>query len=135
MKTFDIDHDIPLIGTWVTTFPDGIGSAFDAIVEKLPGGFDRPFYGVSMMTTEGISYFAGALEKSDNESKVYQLERITIEKGRYAVEEVNGWLSKIESIKDVFMEMMQDPAVDLSKPCVEWYFNDDKMWCLVKIKS
>jgi hypothetical protein len=32
----------------------------------------------------------------------------------------------------VFHEIMRDGRVDKTKPCVEWYKNDDEMMCMIK---
>ena len=45
---------------------------------------------------------------------------------------VRDWRKKTGCIKDVFHEMMQDNRFDGSKPCIEWYKNDEEMLCMLK---
>ncbi len=134
--TYFIDSDIPVFGHEVPTFPSGVGEAFEEIVQWLPGGFDRPFFGISRMDGQRMIYVAGALEKFPGEGKPKFPQILAIEKGHYAVSELIGWKENVASIKDVFVGMVENiPNADLAKPCVEWYFDDDKMWCMIKLKE
>ena len=136
MKTFKFDHDIRVFGTVVSTFPNGIGEAFDEIVKKLPGGFDRSFFGISMMTADGIKYIAAAQEKYEGEGKLYGYDDFVIEKGNYATEEIKNWRSKTDSIKNIFEAMYKARQdADTMKPCVEWYKSDEEMWCMIRLRS
>jgi hypothetical protein len=136
MKTFKIDDDIRVFGTIVHTFPDGIGEVFDEIVKRLPGGFDRSFFGICLMTADGIKYIAAAQEKHEGEGRLYGYNNYVIEKGNYATEEIKNWRSKTDSIKHIFDEMYKSRQdADIMKPCVEWYQNDDVMWCMIRLHS
>jgi hypothetical protein len=56
-------------------------------------------------------------------------------KGEYLMETVYDWYKKTDSLKDVFHILMQHSRVDKTKPCVEWYKNNDEMMCMVKLVS
>ena len=135
IKEFHLPADLKVFGLQVKTFPDGIGQAFDALVQTIPGGFDRPYYGIAHMTADGqLIYNATALEKQPGEPEKYGYERYFIEKGNYLTITVNEWRSQIACIKDVFHTIMQDERADKTKPCIEWYKNDKEMLCMVKMK-
>jgi hypothetical protein len=134
MQEIKINNDLTVFGVPVKNFPEGIGQTFDALVAKIPGGFDRPYYGISKMTNEGFQYLATAIEKYEGEAEKYNCKRYTVEKGDYLIETVRDWRKKTDMIKDVFQHMMQDPRADTSKPCVEWYKDDDVMVCMIKKK-
>jgi hypothetical protein len=59
---------------------------------------------------------------------------MVIPNGDYVSETVLNWRENTDCIKDVFHEMMQDERADTTKPCIEWYYNNDEMLCLVKAK-
>jgi hypothetical protein len=136
MKIFSIDHDITVFGKIVDTFPDGIGQAFDEIIHKIPDGLARSRYGISSWSGERMIYIAAVEQESEGEAKQYGYDTFSIERGNYGIEEVRGWRDKTDSIKEMFEKMCRSiPGLDLMKPCVEWYKNDDVMWCMLKSKS
>lgn len=135
MKEYIIEKDIKAIGKIVTTFPMGIDQAFQELVKKIPGGFNRPYYGIGQCIDGKIIYIAAALEKSEGEGKQLGLETYRIEKGNYLAEEISDWRGKTDCIKDVFENMYKDDRADRSAPSIEIYENDIVMRCLVKISN
>jgi hypothetical protein len=133
MEIFNLPHDVKVFGFRVTSFPAGIGEAFDSLIKMLPGGFERPYYGISYMDKDGqMIYIAAALEKYEGEAEKYNCDRYIIEKGEYVTVTVYDWREKTGSIKDVFHEIIRDSRVDKTKPAVEWYKNDHEMMCMVQ---
>jgi hypothetical protein len=127
-----LENDLKVFGFQVTDF-DAIGEAFDTLVNMLPGGFDRPYYGISELNKEGMIYKATALETFDGEAEQYNCERFTIVKGEYLAVTLRDWRKKTSSIKDIFHELFQSPLAKGSKLCLEWYKNDEEMVCMIKI--
>ena len=134
METCQVNKDIHVFGLQVKTFPKGIGEAFDELVNKIPGGFNRPYYGIAYMENNQPFYFATAIETYDGEAEGYGYEKFVIEKGTYITELVTGWKEKTACIKDVFAEMMKDNRYNRSTPCIEWYKNEHEMICMLKTK-
>lgn len=134
MEKYVLQDDLKVFGVQVKTFPSGIGETFDSLVGMLPGGFNRSFYGISYMKDGAMVYLAAAEEKDKGEAQKYDCERYTVEKGEYLTKTIKDWRKKTDHIGDVFHEMMRDSRVDKTKPCVEWYKNDDEMLCMVRSK-
>ncbi|HEY5746942.1 MAG TPA: hypothetical protein VIU12_12745 [Chryseolinea sp.] len=133
MEKFVLTKDLHLFGNRVPNFPVGIKEGFDALIEILPEGLERPYYGVSWMEDGKVIYYTMAAEKFLGEAKPYDCEmNLTIEKGEYLTVTVRDWMSKTDSIKDVFDELMKDKYVALGAPCVEWYKSDEEMVCMIK---
>lgn len=133
MEIYNLPDDIKVFGMQVKSFPAGIGEAFEALVKIISEGFNRSFFGISHMTEKGeIIYVAAAEESFEGEAEKYNCHRYLIEKGEYLVEVVRDWRKKTDCIKDVFHDMMQDSRFDNTKPCIEWYKNDDEMLCMLK---
>lgn len=114
------------------TFSEGIGDAFDEIVNMISGEFDRSYYGLSRITEKGIIYKAAAEEKLKGEAEKYNYERYIIEKGEYLTATLKDWRSKTNLIKDIFHELMMDTRVDQNSDCIEWYKDDNEMLCMIK---
>src|SRR5690348_9219112 len=132
MERLRIDKDIPVIGFQVKSFPEGIGEAFDSLVEKVPDGLNRPYYGISFVADNKIIYRAAAAELIPGEAERYGYERYIIKQGEYEAITVTNWRTKTDIIKDVFATLMRDGCPDESQPCIEWYKDDEEMVCMVR---
>ncbi len=134
MEKYNLKDDVKVFGTTVKTFPAGVGEAFDSLVKMIPGGFNRPYYGIAEMNGSKMNYYATALETFDGEAEKYHCEEHIIEKGDYLGETVKDWRNKTDCIKDVFKDILRDGRVDATKPAVEWYKDNEEMVCMVKMK-
>jgi len=136
MEKYNLPGDIKVFGMQVKTFPEGIGEAFETLVNIISNGYDRSYYGISYMTKEGvIIYIAAAEEKYEGEAEKYHCERYIIERGEYLTVRIRDWRRKTDCIKDVFHEMMQDSRIEKTSTCLEWYKDDDEMLCMIKINQ
>jgi len=133
IQDYKLINTINVIGVPVTTFPHSIGDVFDSLMRLLPEGSKRSYYGISKMEEDHILYIAAAEEKNENESKIYRCNRYVIEGGKYLTIPIKEWRKKTDSIKDIFHELMQDTRTDKSKPCVEWYKNDEEILCMMQV--
>lgn len=134
MDIYHQPHNITVFGNTVETFPAGIGEAFDNLINTLPGGKERLYYGLSWCTGSDITYVAAAEEKATGEAEQYGYEKFTIEKGSYLSVTVKDWQSKTACIKNVFHEIMMDERADDKTPAIEIYKDDKEMICMVAVK-
>jgi predicted transcriptional regulator YdeE len=132
MKEYKIEKSFPVIGFPVKTFPEGIETAFRELMNNLPGGDNRVYYGIGECSAAGIVYIAAAEQLAQDEAQNFGLESYKIESGKYLAVEILDWKPKTASIKDVFELMYQHKKADRSKPSIEIYLNDNRMLCLVK---
>jgi hypothetical protein len=135
MEKHILKNDVKVFGFQVKSFPKGVGEAFDSLTKKIPGGFNRSYYGICEMRKNTMVYLATAEENNENEAKIYKCDRYTIEKGEYLTATLKAWRTKTDSIKDIFERLGQQPETDHTKPIVEWYKNEDEMMCMMKLKS
>jgi hypothetical protein len=135
MEIIQINHDKKVFGFQVKTFPNKIGEAFDALMQQIPEGDKRSYYGISWIEHTTIIYYAAAEQKSDDEAQKFNAREFTIGKGNYLREVLTDWMPKVGQIKEIFDEMLKDPRVDLTKPAIEWYKSDSEMWCMMKIRD
>ena len=136
MEKLTFENDVKVFGIEVKTFPAGIGEAFDELIKRTGDcAGERNYYGISSMNNEGkMMYKAVAEEKFEGEAKKFNYDNGLIEKGKYLYETLYHWQNKTCMIKDIFYSIMNDDHVDKTKPCIEWYKNDDEMLCMVKAK-
>ena len=136
METHTIAKDIKVFGLQVVRFPQGIQQAFDELIHAVPEGLNRNYYGISKMDDKGnFAYYAAVEELVEGEGKKHGFDYYTIERGKYLTEAVLDWRSKVAGIKDVFGEMMKSKRYDTTKPCIEWYKNDNEMLCMLKAQA
>jgi len=136
METYNLKTDLKVFGKEVTTFPLGIKEAFSALLERIPDGFKRTYYGLSYMDEMGkIIYKAAAEENYAGEAEKYNCKRYLIEKGEYLAVSITNWRDNTDCIKDAFHDMMEDDRADKTKEVVEWYKTETEMLCLVKAKE
>jgi len=120
MEIYDLKKDLKHFGKEVKTFPLGVEEAFRTLLDMIPEGFKRSYFGLSYMDDLGkIVYIATAEEKDEREAEKYKCERYTVEKGEYLAVTLDGWLKKVDCIKDIFHEMMEDDRADKTRPVVE----------------
>jgi hypothetical protein len=134
IEIFILKEDLKVLGFQVQDCISGIGEAFETLVNMLPGGFTRSYYGISEMGEDGMIYRAAALENYEGEAEKYNCKQFTIEKGEYLAVTLYNWRKNLNAIKEIFTGLHLDPRVDPSKSCVEWYKNDEEMVCMIKSK-
>lgn len=132
MEKITLKSPVQLVAKQVKTFPLGIGQTFDSLATTLPSGMERAYYGISWMENDKVIYYAAAEQKENAEINKYALEPWTIESGDYLSVSVINWRDKLDTIKDVFHNLMENTATDKTKPCIEWYQSDEKMLCMMR---
>lgn len=131
MEKYHLLKDLTLYGIEVKTFPNRVKDTFDLLYNAL--GEERLYYGVSWFDDDGkIKYYAAVADLTTDEQKQFDCEVIVIKEGEYQTVTITNWMSRTDSIKDVFHELMKDRCPDKHNPCVEWYKSDNEMVCMVK---
>jgi predicted transcriptional regulator YdeE len=129
-------QDLKVFGMYVKTFPEGIGEAFDSLIERMPLDQARSYFGISQMGCNGdILYYAAAEETYEGEASTYGYDIYLVKQGEYLTVTVKDWRQKTHCIKDVFEAMLDDDRIDKANQCIEWYKNDDEMVCMVKLNT
>lgn len=132
MDKLHLTDDVNVMGIQVKTFPDRIGEAFDILIQQLPDGLHRGYYGLSFCEGDQIIYWALAEMKASDEAAHYQLQPFTIEKGLYHTVTITNWRTKTDIVKDVFHTMMEELNCGSGVQCIEWYKTDDELLCMIK---
>ena len=133
MEELTIDTDINVMYVTATSFPLGVGGAFDKLQQSLPPADNRMLYGISNPEKGTIVYKAAAEEQFEGEGKQYGLETFTIKKGRYIAETITGWKKDESSIGKTFQKLLTDKRIDPNGSCIEQYINADDVVCMVRL--
>jgi hypothetical protein len=136
MEIKSIDNDINVLCVTAQSFPDGIVAAYDKLFEIFPHSEKRKIFGISFGAPDGkIIYKAAAKDEEGDNARSHGLEKFTIRKGEYLTEVLNDWIKDVTQIGNTFQKLLTDPRVDKSGYCVEDYFNDEDVLCMVTLKS
>lgn len=136
MEKFEFKEDVEIICNTVTTFPNYIKEAFDALQESLPNFENRNWYGISWQNEKGETiYKAAATELEAGEAVRFGYGNFTIKKGTYIAETIMDWMKQTHVIGETFMKLLEDPRIDKEGYCLEWYKSDDEVVCMVGINE
>lgn len=134
IELFEIREGFKIICTQADTFPEGIGRAFQTLEQALgkePDFCERPFFGVSQGSKEGIIYKAAVLQTKEGEGEKHGFETFTVLPGKYLCINISNWRNNESTIGMAFTQLLEDKRMDTSFPCLEWY-NENNVKCLVK---
>ena len=133
MELLKLDKEVNVVGIKVETFPEGIGEAFDSLANSFVDGMNRSYYGITYCKAGNIVYYAASEIKDHSDVERANGQLFRIEKGNYLAEALWDWRKNVTEIKDIFHRMMLDKRVADESTCIEWYKDDDIMWCMIKV--
>lgn len=135
METKIIQEDTIVFFIEASSFPEGIGIAFQKLFSTFPSTEKRNVFGISRPENGKIVYKAAAeLISSDDRSNL-NLPSLVIEKGEYYFTLVKNFRNDINSISKAFMKITSLPNIDPNGYYIEWYQDENDVLCLVKIKK
>jgi hypothetical protein len=80
-----------------------------------------------------IRYKAAAEELSGNEGASFGCDTLVLKQGNYYNITIAGFMKNISAIGEAFQQILQQPDIDQNGYCVEWYYNDQDVHCMVRI--
>jgi predicted transcriptional regulator YdeE len=136
MEMYKLNKDIEVFFVKAPSFPAGVMAAYDKLHALLPPEDKRMLYGISHSSKSGeIIYLAAAEAKKPNEGSLYGCESFVIRKGNYTSEIIKDFMKNLPLIGETFQKMLQHPQLDPNGYCVEVYFNESDVQCLVKLQD
>ena len=132
METTTFDNDIKVFYVTAKSFPDGIEEAHKKLHELLPS-MDRRYFGVSRPEDGVIVYRAAAEEKEEGEAEKLNLDTLILKKGKYISKTIKDFMQNIPEIGKTFQDLLKNPDIDPEGYCVEWYYNDKDVKCMVRL--
>jgi hypothetical protein len=133
MENYILQEDISVICITATSFPDGVMAAH----EQLPVFSDkRKHFGLSRPNEQQVIIYKAAVEElTEGEAEKFQLERFILKKGDYISIDIINYMQDIPAIGKAFQTLLTDPRIDPNGICVEWYFNEKDLKCMIKLQS
>lgn len=136
METINFEKDITVMYKTASSFPDGIMAAHKALHAVVPFSADRNHYGVSRPENGyTIVYRAGADELIPGEASSLQLETLILRKGNYIAITIEDFMSDVDSIGKAFQELLEQPGLDPQGYCVEHYYRDKDVRCMIRLED
>ncbi|HWB25038.1 MAG TPA: hypothetical protein VG738_06140 [Chitinophagaceae bacterium] len=133
MDAIIFDDDVTVLYVTATSFPAGIMQAFAQLREKVQGMEGRKLFGLSRPENGMITYHAATEEKFESEGKQLHCDTLVLKKGKYICHTVNNFMNNLPAIGNTFRELLAQPGIDPQGYCVEWYFNDTDVHCMVRL--
>lgn len=133
MGTYLLAEDVHVLCITASSFPAGVKQAHQALHSIVPPGSGREYFGLSRPHKGNIVYKAAAEVKHAGEAEEKGCEAYTIRQGNYISIVVNDFMTDLPAIGLAFQQLLQHPGLDPDGCCVEWYFNDKDVRCMVRL--
>lgn len=134
METITLNNDVKVYYIQAKTFPDGVKEAHQKLHAMYPPSAGRSYYGISYPEKGGsLRYLAAVHFENKHESEIPNLGWFVIKQGKYVGEVIKDFMSDIPAIGRTFDKLLKYPHIDPEGYCVEEYFNNTDVRCLVKI--
>lgn len=137
MEILNIEQPVQLACVTATSFPAGIGEAWNRLHLQFPPKKERRFYGISHGNGRGgIIYKAATAELFKGEAEQADFETFTILAGKYLGVTLINWKQDETIIGRTFQQLLADDRIDDGEGyCVELYLNENDVQCMVKMKD
>jgi hypothetical protein len=136
MEEYYIDKDIKVFYVRATSFPGGVGGAFQKLLSFLPKPNERLLYAISSSNEKGIIIYKAAVEESfPGEGEQNGCEIFVIKKGEYWSELLPDWRKDESIVGKTFQKLLKHPDLDKSGYCLEIYPNEKDIRCLVPLSK
>ncbi len=134
MEKYYIDKDIKVFYVTATSFPNGVGGAFQKLLSFLPKPKERLLYAISSPNEKGIIIYKAAVEESfPGEGEQNGCETFVIKKGEFWSELLLDWRKDESIVGKTFQKLLEHPNLDKSGYCLEIYPNEKDIRCLVPL--
>ncbi|MFA6977996.1 MAG: hypothetical protein WC209_01630 [Ignavibacteriaceae bacterium] len=136
MKKYLLERDVTVFCVLADSFPQGILKAHQKLHALLLTSELRNFYGVSNVDKKKVIIYKAAVEELyEAEAQKYGCETYTIRKGEYISMLITDFRKTPQSISKAFEKLLMNPNIDPNCACIEQYFNDTDVKCMVRLKS
>lgn len=135
METIMLPDDIRVLYITATSYPEGILEAHQKLHALIPFSTDRKYFGLSRPEEGGdIVYRAAAEQLAPGEAEKWKCETLIIKKGKYLFTDVKDYLKDLQRVEKAFQNILAQPDLDPQGYCVEWYYNDKDVRCMVRLE-
>jgi len=135
MNSYHLAEDIKLYTVTAKSFPEGVQTAFEHL-HSLTSKYEAiAYYGISQAKAHGGITYKAAVALKEPATVIPELETYTLQAGQYRGREILNFRDRIAGIGKTFQELIQYPDIDKNGCCIEVYYNDTDVICMVKIEE
>ena len=135
MEAITIQRDIKVFYIMAASFPDGIMAAYDQLHALVPPSASRNFFGISRPENGVIVYKAAVEQAAEGEAEKFGCDSLILKSGRYIAITVSGYMDDVQNIDRAFKQLLTHAGLDPQGYCVEWYFNDKDVKCMIRLQQ
>lgn len=135
METIIIEEDIKVFYVTAKSFPDDILNAHKKLHTMIPFLKERRYFGLSRPEKGVIVYRAAAEQLEEEKEENFNCESFIIEKGKYRCITILNFKNNPQSIGKAFEELISFSDIDPNGYCIEWYYNEEDVKCMVRLKD
>lgn len=118
------------------SFPRGVKLAHETLHGLTGSDRTLDYFGISFPDKNGaIIYLAGAAAREGTLPPLPGTESFTVRKGKYLGAEIEDYMRRIHEFGTTFEALLKDPRIDPAGYCLEWYLDDARCLCLVKLND
>lgn len=101
----------------------------------VPFSANRRYFGISRPENGPIVYRAAAEELEPGEAEKMHCDTLVLKKGKYISLLINDYMKDVQSIGNVFRQLLSYPGLDPNGYCVELYLGNKDVKCMVRLKD
>ncbi|MDX1940965.1 MAG: hypothetical protein SFU99_10470 [Saprospiraceae bacterium] len=136
MEIYHLERDWKALCITAESFPEGVLPAHQKLHSIIPFSDDRKYFGISRPIQDGtIIYKAGAELLSEDKYEQASLESFIIKAGTYISITIQNYMEDIPAIGKAFEKLLSDPRIDPQGACIEWYLNNKKVQCMIRLDA
>lgn len=132
MKLYQIHEDIQLYTITACNFPEGILSAFEQLYLHVRKEDVETYYGLSQSSMNGDIIYKAAIKLKDTVTQPPKLETLILPAGDYLGTDILNFRTRIAEIKQTFQELITYQDIDKNGCCVEMYYNETDVRCMIR---
>ncbi|WP_394234343.1 transcriptional regulator [Niallia oryzisoli] len=134
MDKIVLEEDIVVYCITATSFPEGVLAAHQKLHAVFPVG-ERRFFGISRPENGVIVYKAAAEVLEKDKVEQFNYETLMIKKGNYRCMTILNFMEDEQRIGKAFGELISSPDIDRDGYCIEYYYNDKDVKCMVRLQD
>lgn len=136
MEKYNLESDIKVFCINADSFPQGVLACWQKLHSFFQVPKERSYFGISFADKDGnIIYKAATKEEYDGEAEKYGCEIFIIRKGEYIGEKINDFMKDVTVVGTTFRKLLNIQGIDANGYCLEIYFNEKDVECLVKLED
>lgn len=135
METIIVNKDIRVFYVTAKSFPEGVMEAWNKLHTLIRSSETRTYYGLSRPEKDMIVYKAAVEESYPGEAVNTNSETLIIKSGKYIASVIPDYMKAMHKFREVFQELLSTPGLDPDGYCIEWYYNEKDVKCMVRLRN